>query len=200
MLKTARELFTQNGYADTSTEEIVRRSGVTRGALYYHYRDKTDIFTAVFEEVRADSAQFIRGKMKAAEEAGADVWQQATVGCHAFIESALTPSMQRIVHTDGPAVLDWPVVQKSGPGLTLLQKALGRLMNEGVIEKMPLTPLSYVLWGTFFEAGVYIAHADNVATAQEETTRLLIRLLAGLRVQVPVAYTDVQVGSGITQS
>ena len=200
MLKTARELFTQNGYADTSTEEIVRRSGVTRGALYYHYRDKTDIFAAVFEEVRADSAQFIRGKMKAAEEAGADVWQQATVGCHAFIESALTPSMQRIVHTDGPAVLDWPVVQKSGPGLTLLQKALGRLMNEGVIEKMPLTPLSYVLWGTFFEAGVYIAHADNVATAQEETTRLLIRLLAGLRVQVPAVYTDVQVGSGITQS
>ena len=93
MLKTARELFTQNGYADTSTEEIVRRSRVTRGALYYHYRDKADIFAAVFEEVRADSARFIRGKMEEAEDAGADVWQQVIVGCHAFIESALTPSM-----------------------------------------------------------------------------------------------------------
>ena len=200
LLKTARELFTQNGYADTSTEEIVRRSKVTRGALYYHYRDKADIFATVFEEVRADAMRFVRGKMKAAEEDGADLWQQVVVGCHAFIESALTPSMQRIVHTDGPSVLDWPVVQRSGPGLTLLRKVLGQLMDEGIIERMPLDPLAYVLWGTFFEAGVYIAHADDVAASQEETSKLLVRLLAGLRVQVPDVYTDTQIGSGTTQS
>ena len=196
LLKTARELFTQNGYADTSTEEIVRRSRVTRGALYYHYRDKADIFAAVFEEVRAESARFIRGRMKEAEDTGADLWQQVIVGCHAFIESALTPSAQRIVHTDGPSVLDWPVVQKSGPGLALLRKALGQLMDEGLVEKMPIDPLAYVLWGTFFEAGVYIAHADDISAAREETTKLLIRVLAGLRVRVPAAYTDVQVGFG----
>ena len=138
--------------------------------------------------------------MKAAEEDGADLWQQVVVGCHAFIESALTPSMQRIVHTDGPSVLDWPVVQRSGPGLTLLRKVLGQLMDEGIIERMPLDPLAYVLWGTFFEAGVYIAHADDVAASQEETSKLLVRLLAGLRVRVPDVYTDTQVGSGTTQS
>ena len=200
LLNAARELFTKKGYASTSTEEIVRCSKVTRGALYYHYKDKADIFAAVFEEVRSDSTQFIRGKMKAAADDGADLWQQSIVGCHAFIESALTPSMQRIVHTDGPSVLDWPVVQRSGPGLTLLRKVLGQLMDEGIIERMPLDPLAYVLWGTFFEAGVYIAHTDDVAAAQEETTKLLIRLLAGLRVQVPAVYTDVQVGYGTALS
>lgn len=199
LLKTARELFTQNGYANTSTEEIVRRSRVTRGALYYHYRDKADIFAAVFEEVRTDSARFIRGKMKEAEDAGADLWQQVIVGCHAFIESALTPSAQRIVHTDGPSVLDWPVVQKSGPGLALLRKVLGQLMDEGLIERMPIDPLAYVLWGTFFEAGVYIANADDIPAAREETAELLVRLLAGLRVHVPAAYTDGQIGYGTTR-
>ena len=200
LLKTARKLFTQNGYAGTSTEEIVHQARVTRGALYYHYDDKADIFAAVFEEVRTDSARFIRGEMKAAEDAGADLWQQVLVGCHAFIESALTPSMQRIVHTDGPSVLDWPVVQKSGPGLALLRKVLGQLMDEGLIEKMPIDPLAYVLWGTFFEAGVYIANADDIPAAREETAELLVRLLAGLRVRVPAAYTDGQVGYGTTQS
>ena len=199
LLKTARKLFTQNGYAGTSTEEIVHQAKVTRGALYYHYRDKADIFAAVFEEVRADSMQFVRGKMKAAEEDGADLWQQVIVVCHAFIESALTPSMQRIVHTDGPSVLDWPVVQKSGPGLTLLRKVLGQLMDEDIIERMPVDPLAYVLWRTFFEAGVYIAHADDVTAAREETTKLLIRILAGLRVRAPAAYTETQVGFGTTQ-
>ncbi len=90
LLKTARELFTQNGYADTSTEEIVRRSRVTRGALYYHYEDKADIFAAVFEEVRADSVRFIRGEMKAAEDAGADLWRQVIVGCHASEEGSFS--------------------------------------------------------------------------------------------------------------
>lgn len=199
LLKTARKLFTQNGYTNTSTEEIVRRSRVTRGALYYHYRDKADIFAAVFEEVRTDSARFIRGKMKEAEDAGADLWQQMIVGCHAFTESALTPSAQRIVHTDGPSVLDWPVVQKSGPGLALLRKVLGQLMDEGLMERMPIDPLAYVLWGTFFEAGVYIAHADDIPAARAETAELLVRLLAGLRVHVPAAYTGGQVGHGITR-
>lgn len=195
LLDTARTLFTEKGYAGTSTEEIVRQSRVTRGALYYHYQDKADIFAAVFEEVRAESALFIGKKMMDAEGAGADLWQQVIVGCHAFVESALSPSMQRIVHTDGPSVLDWPAVQKSGPGLSLLRKVLGQLMDEDRIERMPLDPLAYVLWGTFFEAGVYIAHADNISTAQEETTTLLVRLLAGLRVHVPAAYTDGQIGS-----
>lgn len=118
-LKTARERFTQNGYVGTLTEEIVRQSKVTRGALYYHYRDKADIFAAVFDEVRTDAARFIARKMKGAEEAGGNLWQQVVVGCPAFIESVLTPSMQRLGQTDGPSVLAWPGVQRSGPGLPL---------------------------------------------------------------------------------
>lgn len=200
LLDTARKLFTEKGYAKTSTEEIVHQSKVTRGALYYHYQDKTDIFAAVFEETRAEAARFIREKMMAAEDAGADLWQQVLVACHAFVESSLTPSMQRIVHTDGPAVLDWPVVQKSGPGLTLLRTVLGQLMDEDIIERMQIDPLAYVLWGTFFEAGVYIANADDKTATQEETTVLLIRLLAGLRVQVPADYTAIQAGSSIIPS
>lgn len=186
LLDTARKLFTEKGYADTSTEEIVRQARVTRGALYYHYQDKADIFTAVFNEVRLESALSISEKMMAAENAGVGLWQWVVVGCHAFIESALTPTMQRIVHTDGPSVLGWPTVQKSGPGLTLIRDGLRRLMDENVIEKMPLDPLSYVTWGTFFEAGTYIAHADDVATAREEMTMVLIRLLAGLRIPAPL--------------
>ncbi len=199
LLKTARELFTQNGYAGTSTEEIVRRSGVTRGALYYHYDEKAGLFAAVFEEVRADSVHFIRKKMQEAEDAGADLWQQVIVGCHASIEAALTPSAQRIIHTDGPSVLGWFVVQRSGPGLALLRKIIGQLMDRGLVERMPIDPLAYLLWGTFFEAGVYIANADDISVAREETVTLLVRLVAGLRVRVPAAYTGGQSGSGTLQ-
>lgn len=200
LLDTARKLFTRKGYAATSTEEIVQRSGVTRGALYYHYDDKADLFKAVFKEVSTDSVRFIREKMQEAEDDGADLWQQVIAGCHAFVENVLTPRVQRILYTDGPSVLGWDVMQRTGPGKVFVREVMEHLMDEGTIEKTPLDPLVHILWGAFFEAGVYITHSDDIATTQEETTKLLIRLLAGLRVQAPAVYTDVQVGYSTAQS
>ena len=51
LIEVARELFADRGYGLVSIEEILRRSGFSRGALYHHFRDKRDLFRAVFEQV-----------------------------------------------------------------------------------------------------------------------------------------------------
>jgi Bacterial regulatory proteins, tetR family len=40
-----------------ATEEIVARARVTRGVLYHHFRDKTDLFGAVMQTVAGELAQ-----------------------------------------------------------------------------------------------------------------------------------------------
>jgi AcrR family transcriptional regulator len=45
----ALELFTERGYDATSLREIAERLGITKAALYYHYRNKEDIIHSLLD-------------------------------------------------------------------------------------------------------------------------------------------------------
>ncbi|MFI1254915.1 TetR/AcrR family transcriptional regulator [Streptomyces netropsis] len=48
---TALELFVSQGYEKTSLREIAEALGVTKAALYYHFKTKEDILTAISDEL-----------------------------------------------------------------------------------------------------------------------------------------------------
>jgi AcrR family transcriptional regulator len=52
----ALELFTEQGYEATSLREIAERLGVTKAALYYHFKTKEDIVSSLIERQVADLA------------------------------------------------------------------------------------------------------------------------------------------------
>ena len=64
LVAAARALFAERGYAAVGTEEVVRRAGVTRGALYHYFRDKQDLFRAVFEQTEAEIMQTIIARVQ----------------------------------------------------------------------------------------------------------------------------------------
>lgn len=49
LLRTAADLFARQGYKATSVDQIVAAAGYTRGALYWHFPNKADLFLAVYE-------------------------------------------------------------------------------------------------------------------------------------------------------
>ena len=51
MLKAARAVFARQGVARTSLEQVARAAGVTRGAVYWHFRNKADLFFQMREQV-----------------------------------------------------------------------------------------------------------------------------------------------------
>lgn len=53
ILDAAECVFMDKGVAKTSLEEIARKASVTRGAVYWHFRNKADILDAMLERVRA---------------------------------------------------------------------------------------------------------------------------------------------------
>ena len=50
----ALELFAEQGYEKTSLREIAERLGVTKAALYYHFKSKEDIVRSFTEDYRAE--------------------------------------------------------------------------------------------------------------------------------------------------
>ncbi|OBX33695.1 HTH-type transcriptional repressor BepR [Halomonas elongata] len=52
LLDAAEEVFFEKGVACTSLEQIARHAGMTRGAVYWHFRNKADLFRAMLDRVR----------------------------------------------------------------------------------------------------------------------------------------------------
>jgi len=50
ILQTAAEVFAERGYADTTLSELIARSGMTKGAFYFHFASKEQLAFAVLEE------------------------------------------------------------------------------------------------------------------------------------------------------
>ncbi|MEY9840763.1 TetR/AcrR family transcriptional regulator [Streptacidiphilus sp. EB103A] len=53
ILDIALELFAEHGYDKTSLREIADRLGVTKAALYYHFRTKEDILAGIVDTMSA---------------------------------------------------------------------------------------------------------------------------------------------------
>jgi AcrR family transcriptional regulator len=51
LLAAAQKLFQRKGYRGTTTDEIARRAGVTKGALYYHFKTKEDVLLGILENM-----------------------------------------------------------------------------------------------------------------------------------------------------
>jgi AcrR family transcriptional regulator len=178
LLRAGRAVFTERGYNDAAIEEIVRRAGITRGALYYHFTSKRDLFRAVYEEVDLEFA----GRVIAAAEA-APPEEQLETGCRAFLDACVDPAIQRIVLLDALPVLGWDAWHaidiNYGLGLTI--RGLRVAMDAGRIERQPSGPLAQLLLGALVQAGLAIARAEDVDARRAQMTEAIARLLAGLR-------------------
>ena len=50
LLRSARTIFARDGFEHARLEDIAAKAGKTRGAFYDNFKDKEDVFCAIFEE------------------------------------------------------------------------------------------------------------------------------------------------------
>ena len=179
LIEAARELFTHQGYAATSIDDIIGRAGVARGALYHHFAGKEALFKAVYDAVEGE----VIARVVATAQDGPTPWEGVVAGLRAFLDACLEPSFRRIVILDSVSVLQARAAEGGieQVEMSMLVAVLTPLTTTGELAGVPVRPLAYVALGGLYGAALYIARSSEPTTARAEADVVLDRIVSGLR-------------------
>jgi len=180
LIASARPLFAAAGFADVALETIVRAAGVTRGALYHHFADKTELFAAVFERVEGEVATQMGEAIAAANET--DPVEVMRLGAGFWLDACSNPEIQRIVLVDAPAVLGWARWTEIGNRYNtgLVRELLTNAVETGRIPPQPIEATALTMLGAIREATLYVARAEDHDLARQEAGAVMDRLIDAL--------------------
>ncbi len=180
LIKAGRKLFAEHGFAGVGTETLVREAGVSRGALYHQFGDKTGLFADVLADVEGDLTRELAAVMGAGDPG--DVVGAMMRAVDAWLDACENPEVQRIVLIDGPSVLGWvrwrAICQPHILGL--IESVLAGAMADGRLRPLPARPLAHILLAVADEAALYVNAVGDRTVARAEIVRVVDLLIRAL--------------------
>src|SRR3984885_14449466 len=179
IVKAAKRLFGERGFAATTIDNVATAAHVAKGAVYHHFETKEALFEAVFDEVSRD----LVAEVDQAARAEKDALAAMAAGTQAYFTACASDATGQIILRDGPAVLGWERwreidARHFGGGFPL---ALARAMDDGLIARQAVEPLSRLLLGAVTEAAVACSTGGDLHKTGAEYARAFRTLLEALR-------------------
>lgn len=177
LLAHARKLFAQKGYAEASTDEVVRRAKVTKGALYHHFSNKLDLYRAVVEDMQRE----IVAQMEHAARRVKEPQKRLNHACRAYLDTCLDSALTRVLVIEAPVVLGWKAWCDLAHEheIAALSKYLESVVERSTTGERPID-VAHVLLGALNTAARVIATADDPSKARVQVEGTIQRLLKGL--------------------
>lgn len=180
-LALARLEFATHGYAGASTNRIVEQSGMARGSLYYHFKDKADLFRTIFRKLTTESnAEIMRHTSKVS-----DPWEALVRGADLFFEHALDPTFRRIVLIE--ALVAIPYLERiSITGENYARTIMGMLeqsRQKGYISPdTDMRQLGLMVYGVLAEYARSLEYENNPEAAKHSLLKTFSWMLEQLKV------------------
>jgi len=177
LVDAGRSLFGEQGFADTSVDQIATRAGVTIGALYHHFQNKTELFAAVFEDVHLD----VLRRNAAAAAKSRTALGSLIRGFDDFLDAVLEPAVQRIIITDAPSVLglDRFTELDERYAFDAVVASLRAAHDAGELAVRDPETLAHLLLGALVRGGVLIANSDDQRRTRNAVSRTVRDILDG---------------------
>jgi len=95
IIDTAEQVFYLQGVSRTSLADIASAAGVSRGAIYWHFKNKSDLFTAMFERVKLPLDELIAATLDVHELDPLERIREVIVHC--LRDTTQDPQRRRIL-------------------------------------------------------------------------------------------------------
>jgi AcrR family transcriptional regulator len=180
LLEAALELFMERDYDEVSTEEILERSGVSRGALYHHFPAKIDLFRAIFMA----SERRVIDRIAARAPVDATPFEAIVFLAREYLRAAVEDDeLRRIGLSQTRAVLGWEgwreACSELGVGIALASATAA--IEAGELPTWDPETAAMILLGTMIEAAMLILVAEDPQAQRERSEAVVMDVLEGLR-------------------
>ncbi|GAA3206970.1 helix-turn-helix domain-containing protein [Actinocorallia longicatena] len=180
IMAAASDLFAEHGYERTSIDQIADRAGVSKGALYHHYRDKIEVLAAVY----TDLCHEVSGRLLGVAVPGADPVEVLKAGCRLYLEVCTERTYRQIALIDAPAALGWARwrdIDAEDGGFGLLRRGLAAAASAGALPSAAIEERAHLLIAALTEAALLIARSPAPDETRATTTALIERQLEDSR-------------------
>jgi AcrR family transcriptional regulator len=181
ILATAKSLFIQHGYRGLAMRQISEAVGVSKAALYYHFKDKEDLFIAILSSNLNELERAI------------DLIQSQQISCSEqivlFGEYVLNQSAEEraIIRLGSQEMAHISATARQNFNKTYHDQFIGKLQNifqEGVAkgEFRPIDPgiATWALLGIMYPY-FYPAHAESTSLQPEIIRQIISIFMDGVR-------------------
>ena len=179
IIQSAHRLFSEKGYANVSVDDIAVDAKLTKGAVYYGFKDKRDVFRSACQAVLAKISE--TATTETMNHVDHDVMEIVTGGERLF-DAYESPAARRMLLVDGPAVLgiaDWTALQEP-LRVELGEHALEHLADAGLLDSALVPMMAHLLFGAFTQGVLQIAASADPVRASREARAAYARLALGL--------------------
>ena len=154
-------------------------AGVTTGALYHHFENKTELFAAVFEQVHLEVLAR-NGRAAAGAASGVDA---LVFAFDDFLDAVLEPDVRQIMIIDGPSVLGLARFTELDEryAFNAVVDTLERASASGELVVNDAEALAHLLLGALVRGAMLVAASPSPRMTRDGVSRTIGDLLAGLK-------------------
>ena len=164
ILEAAGERFVADGYAATSIDAVAAAARVSKGSVYHHFHDKSELFEAVFVAQEQQLLDAVSAALVSIE----NPWQMMTVGTTVYLEFCSRRDFARIALQEAPVALGWnrwrAIEERFFLGL--ISTGLQGMGEAGLITIPPGDIAARMLLAALSEAGLAVAAAPTGQQAE----------------------------------
>lgn len=164
ILAAARKLFIEQGY-EASLSSIVADAGITKGALFHHFKNKKALFEEVWTDLQVQMDAEAR-KSAAAARSKTNPYAAFLAGCRTYLEWVARDDYQKIVLVEGPPVLGYVGWYESDHNLGKdnVRSGIEYLAHKHLVDKRHVPALVVLLQSALNGGGFAIGRKDPSVT------------------------------------